>query len=110
MKGGSVMKGKWEVIHNYVGGELICQVVRIRDTREVRHAGNLDFDGTYDTKEAAQIRVEFLNIREALTNLGYDETFINKCICERLDNDRVKITCDEEYIGIYDSSKQTFVD
>ena len=109
MKGGRVMKN-WEVLSNYVGGETVYQVARIRDEKEVRHAGNFDFDGIYDTLEAAQMRAEILNIREALANLGHDETFINRCVCERLDDSRVKVTCDEEYIGIYDFSKQTFVD
>ena len=107
-KGGNMKQ--WEVLSNYVGGETVYQVARIRDEKEVRHAGNFDFDGIYDTLEAAQMRAEILNIREALANLGHDETFINRCMCERLDDSRVKITCDEEYIGIYDFSKQTFVD
>ena len=94
----------WEVLSNYVGGETVYH------EKEVRHAGNFEFDDIYDTLEAAQMRAEILNIREALANLGHDESFINRCICERLDDDRVKITCDEEYIGIYDFSKQTFVD
>ena len=102
---------QWKVLSNYVGGETVYQVARIRDEKEVRHAGNFDFDGgLFDTKEAAQIRADILNIREALACLGHDETFINRCVCERLDDSRVKITCDEEYIGIYDFSKQTFVD
>lgn len=113
-KGGSMKQ--WEVIHNYVGGELICQVVRIRDTREVRHAGNFDFDGgLFDTLAEAQAHANELNaharlevIRQALTALGYYGNV--QFIAVELDDSRAQVIMNNEVFGIYDFSKQTFVD
>lgn len=37
------MKGPWEVISNPVGGTMLYGVARLRNTKEVKHSGNLEF-------------------------------------------------------------------
>ena len=116
MKGGSSVMKKWEVLSNYVGGETVYQVARIRNEQEVRHAGNFDFDGVFDTEKEAQAHADELNvkdklneIRQALTSLGYatDKALF---IAVELDDVRAQVHMDGGVVGIYDFIKHTFVD
>ncbi|MCI9597906.1 MAG: hypothetical protein HFE75_11555 [Firmicutes bacterium] len=57
------MKGPWEVISNPVGGTMLYGVARLRNTKEVKHSGNLEFypcGYRKDRKEAEKI-VDGLN-------------------------------------------------
>ena len=106
---------KWEVLSNVVGGEKVYQVARIRDEKEVRHAGNFDFDGIFDTEEKAQAHADELNVkdklnevRQAVTSLGYDDRA--KIIAVELDEVRARVILDHSGLGIYDFIKHTFVD
>ena len=108
---------KWEVLSNYVGGETVYQVAKVRNEQEVRHAGNFDFDGVFDTEKEAQAHADELNvkdklneIRQALTALGYKDTV--KVVAVELDEDRAQVILPDDggEMGIYDFIKHTFVD
>ena len=60
------MKGKWDIIANPVGGNYIYQVVRIRDTNQLMHSGNLECDRVYEDREEALKRAEELNREEGM--------------------------------------------
>ena len=39
--------GKWRVTSNPIGDRTLYRVYRIRDTSEVDHSGNREYDGDY---------------------------------------------------------------
>ena len=54
--------GKWKVTSNYVGGEKLFSVYRLRDINEVDHSGNREYAGGWtNNREAAQIIADQLN-------------------------------------------------
>lgn len=56
------MKSKWHISSQYINGEKIFQVYRLRDGNEVDHAGNREyFGGTFDNEAAAQAVADKLN-------------------------------------------------
>lgn len=59
------MKSKWKVASNFVNGEKIYGVYRLKDTSEVDHSGNREMAGGYiESREAAQIVADKLNAEE----------------------------------------------
>ncbi len=56
------MKGPWEILHQYAGGECFIQVARLRDTEQPRHSGNLEyFQAVFASDEDAQEIIDQLN-------------------------------------------------
>lgn len=56
------MKSKWQVSSQYINGEEIFQVYRLRNVNEVDHSGNREyFAGTFDNEAAAQAVADKLN-------------------------------------------------
>lgn len=61
------MKGKWKVAKNPIGpGEYVYTVYRIRDTEATDHSGNRETFDCYISEEAAQLKADELNRREAI--------------------------------------------
>ena len=60
------MKGKWDILSNYVGGITLYQVYRLFDKQKVMASGNLDIDSTHGDQEDAQRRLYELNRAEGL--------------------------------------------
>lgn len=59
------MKSKWKVTSNYIGGQTMYGVYRIRDTGEVDHSGNREHYGGYlESREEAAVIAEELNTKE----------------------------------------------
>ena len=53
------MKSKWKVTSQYVGGEKIYQVYRLRDINAIDHSGNREYVRfiTIDKKEAEAMAI-----------------------------------------------------
>ncbi len=53
------MKSKWKVTSQYVGGEKIYQVYRLRDINAIDHSGNREYVRfiTSDKKEAEAMAI-----------------------------------------------------
>ena len=60
------MKGNWDILTNNIGGSPWYQVYRLRDVGEIMHAGNIEVDTGYETRDEAETRLHDLNIREGL--------------------------------------------
>ena len=54
--------GKWKVTSNYIGGDKMYAVYRLRDVNEVDHSGNREYAGgwTYN-RDSAQVVADQLN-------------------------------------------------
>ena len=53
---------EWKVTSNYVGGEKMYSVYRLRDRNEVDHSGNREYAGGWtDNREAAQVVADQMN-------------------------------------------------
>lgn len=63
------MKGKWKVTTNYIAGEKLFAVCRVKDTREVEHSGNREYATDYmSSREKAQKIADELNLSESEKN------------------------------------------
>jgi len=49
-------------------------------------------------------------VQNALISLGYAYGFVSRFRLDILDDDRSRVICDGQAIGIYDFKKHTFVD
>ena len=58
------MKNEWKVSTNIIGENKIYQVYRIRNTNEVDHSGNREYDKAYKNKSDALKRAAELNGEE----------------------------------------------
>ena len=59
------MTGKWKVASQYIGGEKMYAVYRLRNVDEVDHSGNREYAGGWtDDKEVAVEAADQLNGRE----------------------------------------------
>lgn len=56
------MKSKWKVSSQYIGGEKMYIALRVLDTSQPQHGGNVETKGKYSTdRDAVQDLVNRLN-------------------------------------------------
>lgn len=59
------MKGPWKVSSNYINGEKMYIVYRLRDVNAVDHSGNREYAGEYATnRKVCEKLAKELNERE----------------------------------------------
>ncbi|MCM1168051.1 MAG: hypothetical protein NC401_18870 [Ruminococcus sp.] len=59
-------KSKWQVSSQFIGEKKIFTVYRLRDTSEVDHSGNREYEGgCYDSEAEAQSVADKLNKEES---------------------------------------------
>lgn len=59
------MKGKWKVTSNYIGGEKMFAVYRLRDISEIDHSGNREYATDYtNDRENAEAIADMMNREE----------------------------------------------
>lgn len=59
------MKSEWKVSNQYIGGEKMFIALRILDTSQPQHGGNVETKGEYSTDlDSVQKLVDELNRRE----------------------------------------------
>lgn len=56
------MKSKWEVSNQYIGGEKMYIALRVLDTSQPKHGGNVETKGEYSTdRDSVKNLVDKLN-------------------------------------------------
>ena len=59
------MKSEWKVSSQYIGSERMYIAMRILDTSQPQHGGNVETRGEYSTaRDAVQALVDMLNVSE----------------------------------------------
>ena len=59
------MKSEWKVSSQYIGGERMYIAMRILDTSQPQHGGNVENRGEYSTdRDTVQALVDALNVSE----------------------------------------------
>jgi hypothetical protein len=54
--------GKWKVTLNYIGGDKMYAVYRLRDINEIDHSGNREYAGGWtENREAAEVIADQMN-------------------------------------------------
>lgn len=57
-----VMKSEWRVTSNFINGQKVYQVYRLRNTTEVDHSGNREYrGGIFKNRDEAAAEAEALN-------------------------------------------------
>lgn len=66
------MKSKWKVTSQYVGGEKIYQVYRLRDINAVDHSGNREYVPKFITNDKKEAEAMAIAKNKETDNAGKD--------------------------------------